>query len=89
MLLTFRFDTASVPGMRGMCLPVAERCYAVLGDIAKARYLHKARTQGGFEFHSDLPELTAERPEQFVAQLAVPSADELAAHVACLCEGFF
>jgi intraflagellar transport protein 172 len=27
--------------MRGMCLPVAERCYAVLGDIAKARYLHK------------------------------------------------
>jgi intraflagellar transport protein 172 len=27
--------------MNGMCLPVAERCYAILGDIAKARYLHK------------------------------------------------
>ena len=23
-------------------LPVAERCYAVLGDVAKSRYLHKA-----------------------------------------------
>ena len=22
-------------------LPVAERCYAVLGDVAKSRYLHK------------------------------------------------
>lgn len=27
--------------MRHFNLPVAERCYAVLGDIAKSRYLHK------------------------------------------------
>lgn len=28
----------------GMCLPVAERCYAILGDVAKARFLHKVNS---------------------------------------------
>jgi len=28
-------------GMEHFNLPVAERCYAVLGDVAKSRYLHK------------------------------------------------
>ena len=27
--------------MENMCLPVAERCYAVLGDVSKSRYLHQ------------------------------------------------
>lgn len=26
-------------------LAVAERCYAAMGDVAKARYLHKVRNQ--------------------------------------------
>jgi len=40
------------------CLPVAERCYAVLGDVSKARYLHKMNRivqdneqAGGFQHH--------------------------------------
>jgi intraflagellar transport protein 172 len=28
-------------------LPVAERCYAALGDVAKARFLHKVRLPKG------------------------------------------
>ena len=37
------FQRGASPHQEHFNLPVAERCYAVLGDVAKSRYLHKVR----------------------------------------------
>eukprot|EP00879_Flechtneria_rotunda_P031401 GHRR01034304.1.p1 GENE.GHRR01034304.1~~GHRR01034304.1.p1 ORF type:complete len:132 (+),score=63.98 GHRR01034304.1:681-1076(+) len=68
-------------------LAVAERCYAALGDVAKARYLHKLVKAASKSGSADIAARPGQLPTSVCAKLALLSKQWPVAEALLLAQG--